>query len=190
MASWITLQKYTHYWLYFLRRNQRSRRFMEMWPACAEAATCQINQLCDCCQQLKDFFLHFKLPGLQREGIHGIQMTTWYCSTSACVIREIWFFSLCILLQPNPGKELILGTDQVRVFSKYRQDDNDLSHYLPTFYFLHPHTENKCVHFFESHRFCWVDWLKADGRKNRAAGGGALSYAAPQIVSCQTRGWD
>lgn len=64
-----------------------------MWPVSAEAATCQINQLCDCCHQSEDIFLRFKVAGLHR-GNPWIQITTWYCATSTCVVRGVCFFTL------------------------------------------------------------------------------------------------
>lgn len=93
-------------------------------------------------------------------------------------------FSLCVLLKPNPGKEVSLGTDgQVHVASKYGQKWHQLtslfsSHCLPTFFLLPPCTEGKFVTFS----------IRATGSPVLTAGPELLLGDGP--VPSLTHGWD
>lgn len=62
-----------------------------MWPVSAEAATCQIDQLRDCCQQLKDFFLHFKVSGLHRGTTWNLDHHVVLCHEHLCCKRGLFF---------------------------------------------------------------------------------------------------
>lgn len=85
-------------------------------------------------------------------------------------------FSLCVLLKPNPGKEVSLGTDgQVHVASKYN---------LPYYFHL-----TVCLRFsFCLHAQKVSLWLRATGSPVLTAGPELLLGDGP--VPSLTHGWD